>query len=70
MGCSLACTVNAPPAGHIPGAVRRDEPGSPAAGHGKRAAACELLAEIYSWCTEGFNTADLQEAKALLAELG
>jgi len=27
------------------------------------------LAEIYSWFTEGFNTADLQEAKALLEEL-
>jgi hypothetical protein len=27
------------------------------------------LAEIYGWFTEGFDTADLQEAKALLAEL-
>jgi predicted ATPase len=26
-----------------------------------------LLAPIYSWFTEGFDTADLQEAKALLA---
>ena len=29
----------------------------------------QLLAEIYGWFTEGFDTADLQEAKALLAEL-
>jgi len=36
---------------------------------GKRAEACELLAPIYGWFTEGFDTADLQEAKALLAEL-
>ncbi len=36
---------------------------------GKRAEAYELLAPVYSWFTEGFDTADLQEAKALLAEL-
>jgi len=36
---------------------------------GKRAEAHQLLAEIYGWFTEGFDTADLQEAKALLAEL-
>jgi len=28
-----------------------------------------MLAEIYGWFTEGFDTADLQEAKTLLAEL-
>jgi hypothetical protein len=28
-----------------------------------------MLAEIYGWFTEGFETRDLQEAKALLAEL-
>jgi predicted ATPase/class 3 adenylate cyclase len=37
---------------------------------GKRAEARELLAPVYGWFTEGFDTADLQEAKALLAELG
>ena len=37
---------------------------------GKRAEAHELLAPIYGWFTEGFDTADLQEAKALLEELG
>jgi predicted ATPase len=36
---------------------------------GKRAEARELLAPIYSWFTEGFDTLDLQEAKALLEEL-
>jgi predicted ATPase len=29
----------------------------------------DLLAPIYSWFTEGFDTADLQEAHALLDEL-
>jgi hypothetical protein len=29
-----------------------------------------MLAEIYSWFTEGFDTADLKDAKALLDELG
>jgi len=28
-----------------------------------------LLAEIYGWFTEGFDTKDLQEAKAVLEEL-
>ena len=37
---------------------------------GKRAAAYALLAPIYGWFTEGLDTADLQEAKALLEELG
>ena len=36
---------------------------------GKRAEARELLAPIYGWFTEGLDTADLQEAKGLLAEL-
>ena len=33
---------------------------------GKRDEARELLAPIYGWFTEGFDTADLQEAKELL----
>jgi predicted ATPase len=37
---------------------------------GKQAEAHELLAPVYGWFTEGFDTADLQEAKALLDELG
>ena len=36
---------------------------------GKRAEAYELLASIYGWFTEGLETADLQDAKALMAEL-
>ena len=35
----------------------------------KRAEAYDLLASIYGWFTEGFDTADLQEAMALLEEL-
>jgi class 3 adenylate cyclase/predicted ATPase len=36
---------------------------------GKRQKAHDRLAEVYAWFTEGFDTADLQEAKALLDEL-
>ena len=41
--------------------LRRDQ--------GRRAEARELLAPIYGWFTEGFDTADLKEAKALLEVL-
>jgi predicted ATPase len=37
--------------------------------HGRRAEAGDLLAPVYAWFTEGFDTADLKEAEALLAEL-
>lgn len=37
---------------------------------GKITEARALLSEIYGWFTEGFDTADLQEAKVLLEELG
>jgi predicted ATPase len=37
---------------------------------GKRDEARVLLAPIYSWFTEGFDTTDLQEAQALLEKLG
>jgi predicted ATPase len=36
---------------------------------GRRAEARELLAPVYGWFTEGFDTADLKETKALLDEL-
>jgi predicted ATPase len=36
---------------------------------GKQDAALELLAPVYGWFTEGFDTFDLKEAKALLDEL-
>ena len=38
-------------------------------GQGKRREAYELLAPVYGWFTEGFDTRELLEAKALLAEL-
>jgi predicted ATPase len=41
-----------------PGRLWRDQ--------GKRAEARDLLAPVYSWFTEGFDTLDLKEAKALL----
>ena len=36
----------------------------------RRDEARAMLAEIYNWFTEGFDTADLKDAKALLEELG
>ena len=36
---------------------------------GKRDQARDLLAPVYGWFTEGFDTLDLKEAKALLDEL-
>ena len=42
--------------------LRRDQ--------GRRAEALDLLAPIYGWFTEGFDTPDLKEVKALLEELG
>jgi predicted ATPase len=41
--------------------LRRDQ--------GDRAEACDLLSPVYGWFTEGFDTPDLREAKALLDEL-
>jgi len=36
---------------------------------GKKEEARHMLTEIYGWFTEGFDTRDLQDAKALLTEL-
>ena len=46
-------------------------PVSPGCGRdqGKRAEGRDLLAPVYGWFTEGFDTADLKDAKALLDEL-
>ena len=41
--------------------LRRDQ--------GRRAEARDLLAPVYGWFTEGFDTPDLKDAKALLDEL-
>jgi predicted ATPase len=38
-------------------------------GQGRRAVANDLLAPVYNWFTEGFDTADLKEARGLLGEL-
>ena len=40
------------------------------ASQGRRDEARTMLAEIYNWFTEGFDTIDLKKAKALLDELG
>ena len=40
------------------------------ANQGKRDEARAMLAEIYGWFTEGFDTADLKDAKALLDQWG
>jgi predicted ATPase len=37
---------------------------------GQREDARAMLADIYNWFTEGFNTADLKDAKSLLEQLG
>jgi len=37
--------------------------------HGKRKEALDLLSPVYGWFTEGFDTLDLKEAKALLDDL-
>jgi tetratricopeptide (TPR) repeat protein len=42
----------------------------PLAEQGERESARAMLAEIYGWFTEGFDTADLKDAKALLEKLG
>ena len=37
---------------------------------GRRGEAHDLLAPVYGWFTEGFDTQDLKDAKGLLDELG
>jgi hypothetical protein len=36
---------------------------------GRRDEACTIFVEIYNWFTEGFDTADLKDVKALLDKL-
>ena len=48
---------------------RGDEHGAALARSGKRDEARDLLAPVYGWFTEGFDTLDLKEPKALLDEL-
>ena len=56
-------------AGKILGTARGDEHGAALARSGKVQQARELLAPVYGWFTEGFDTLDLKEAKVLLDEL-
>ena len=51
------------------GIARDDEPRAAARAKGRRDEARTMLADIYNWFTEGFDTADLKDAKALLDEL-
>jgi predicted ATPase len=51
------------------GAARGEELVQLWAEEGRRAEAYDLLAPILGWFTEGFETADLTDAKALLDEL-
>ena len=56
-------------AGQILGTALRDEHARLWRDQGKRDEARELLVSVNGWFTEGFDTLDLKEAKALLEEL-
>jgi hypothetical protein len=56
-------------AGEIVGAALDTAPRTAAREDGRRDEARAMLAEIYGWFTEGFDTADLKDAKGLLDEL-
>jgi len=49
--------------------LKRDKLGRLKRDQGKRDEARDLLAPVYGWFTEGFDTLDLKQAKALLDEL-
>jgi predicted ATPase len=49
--------------------LRGDEHGAAVARSGPPDEARDLLAPVYGWFTEGFDTLDLKQAKALLDEL-
>ena len=53
----------------IVGAARDHQPCAATREAGQRDQARTMLAEIYGWFTEGFDTADLKDAKTLLDEL-
>ena len=55
--------------GQIARTARRDQPRAALGRAGRRPKAHDLLAPVYGWFTEGFDTADLKDAKALLDEL-
>jgi hypothetical protein len=60
--------VGALPASEDVGAAHLDQPRATVAKPGKRQAAHELLAPVYGWFTEGFDTKDLQDAKSLVGK--
>jgi hypothetical protein len=51
------------------GTARRHEPGAALAAAGQHQAAYQLLAAVYGGFIEGFDTADLREARVLLEAL-
>jgi hypothetical protein len=55
--------------GKVVGAAGGDEFEPSVAQQGKKEEAQRMLAKIYGWFTEGFDIADLKEAKALLEDL-
>ena len=59
----------APTTSQILGTPRRNEPCAPLARPGEGEEARDLLSPVYGWFTEGFDTLDLKEAKALLDAL-
>ena len=61
--------TGAPPEREIVGIARDHQPHPAARETGRRAEAHTMLADIYGWLTEGFDTADLKDAKVLLDEL-
>jgi len=58
-----------PPPRESTGTARDVDPRAPSAHTDRHDEALTILAEIYNWFTEGFDTADLKDAKALLDEL-
>jgi hypothetical protein len=63
--CRARTYGRASTASKVLGAARGDEHGAALEGSGRRKEARDLLAPVYDWFTEGFDTLDLQEAKAL-----
>ena len=61
--------LGAPPAGEVLGCGTSTSLARLWQSQDKRQDAYELLAPVYGWFTEGFDTRDLLEAKALLDEL-
>jgi hypothetical protein len=57
-------------AGHVPGTAGGDAPRPALAAAGPADRGPRAAGPIYGWFTAGFDTADVQEAKALLEELG